>query len=103
MKLSAVEELIITVLVVQRRPLYGLEIIQQINEAADKHSVSFGSLYPALKRLEIKGFLESNWGEETLKERGGARRKYYSVTSDGREAFETVRSIRNSLLSPVPA
>jgi PadR family transcriptional regulator PadR len=120
LKLSAVEEMIITVLVNEEQrknkseegkqqknkaEMYGLEIIRKISEVSEKHLVSFGSLYPALKRLEDKGLLESRWGDETPDDRGGARRRYYKVTDEGQAALDMIRSIRNSLSEhfPVPA
>jgi DNA-binding PadR family transcriptional regulator len=42
-----------------------------------------GALYPALKRLENKGWLTSRWKETD----GGKRRRYYSITEAGRKAL----------------
>ncbi|MBF2088493.1 MAG: PadR family transcriptional regulator [Synechococcales cyanobacterium K32_A2020_035] len=95
-RLSTVEELVMTVLWHQTRELYGLEISDVIEKAAGDNAVSFGSLYPALRRLEEKGFLVSRWGDET-KERGGARRRYYKVTADGIEAVQRIQDIRDQL------
>ncbi|WP_408011584.1 PadR family transcriptional regulator [Pseudalkalibacillus sp. A8] len=43
-----------------------------------------GTLYPALKRLETKGFIQSYWS----KQHEGNRRKYYTLTDDGRKELE---------------
>ena len=45
-----------------RAPLHGYAIAQQIKLAsADVLSIEEGSLYPALQRLELKGWVESEW------------------------------------------
>ena len=93
-----------TVLTTQVRELYGLEISEAIEKVSGDYAVSFGALYPALRRLEEKGFVVSRWGDET-EERGGARRRYYQVTADGIEALNKIQNIRQQLskLILVPA
>lgn len=97
-RLSTIEELLVTVLSNHVQELYGLEISDAINKVAGDNAVSFGSLYPALRRLEEKGFVVSRWGDET-EERGGARRRYYKVTNDGKEALNMLQNIREQLAS----
>ncbi|WP_324616440.1 PadR family transcriptional regulator [Lusitaniella coriacea] len=93
MKLSAIDEDILTVLL--GRELYGLEILDQLN--LDRPiELKFGSLYPALNRLEKKGLVTWKWGDE-VDESGGARRKYYKMTGLGAEALSTVQQYRASL------
>ncbi|MBE9117839.1 helix-turn-helix transcriptional regulator [Lusitaniella coriacea LEGE 07157] len=92
-KLSAIDEDILTVLL--GRELYGLEILDQLN--LDRPiELKFGSLYPALNRLEKKGLVTWKWGDE-VDESGGARRKYYKMTGLGAEALSTVQQYRASL------
>jgi PadR family transcriptional regulator PadR len=92
-KLSAIDEDILTVLL--GRELYGLEILDQLN--LDRPiELKFGSLYPALNRLEKKGLVSWQWGDE-VDESGGARRKYYKVTGLGAKALSTVQQYRISL------
>lgn len=60
---------------------YGFEITQEIKKKSnDTYTMSEGTLYSALKRLEQKGYLESYWGDE---EGLGGRRKYYHITQEG--------------------
>ncbi len=63
-------------------PLHGYGIARNIrstsNEALD---IEFGSLYPALKRLEAKGWISSSW--ETSEH--NRRAKYYKLTAAGRK------------------
>ena len=92
-KLSAIDEDILTVLL--GRELYGLEILDQLN--LDRPiEIRFGSLYPAMNRLEKKGLVSWKWGDE-VDESGGARRKYYKVTGLGAKALSAVQQYRASL------
>ena len=65
-----------------KRDMYGYEMVKELKENNDElYSMSEGTLYPALKRLETKMFLESYWEESDT----GARRKYYRITKDGKK------------------
>ena len=68
---------------------YGLEILDEVQRATDG-ALTFkeGSLYPALHRLVKQGWVESRWEESDT---GGAPRKYYDLTNDGRKALERKR------------
>ncbi|MEM9540004.1 MAG: helix-turn-helix transcriptional regulator, partial [Cyanobacteria bacterium P01_E01_bin.42] len=78
-RISALDEDILTVLL--HRELYGLEMLELLNKERPS-SLGFGSLYPALNRLEKKGLVSWKWGDESDTV-GGARRKYYRVTGLG--------------------
>jgi transcriptional regulator len=61
---------------------YGYEITKKLKEQSnDLYQMSEGTLYPALKRLEKKGCLESYWGESNV----AARRKHYCLTDKGKQ------------------
>jgi DNA-binding PadR family transcriptional regulator len=65
--------------------MYGYEIIQALKESSSElYSMSEGTLYPALKRLETQDFITSYWQEQENKR----RRKYYQITDDGQKAIE---------------
>jgi PadR family transcriptional regulator PadR len=100
--LNSLELMFVTVL--STRELYGLEIIKAIEEVtAGKRRIGFGSLYPTLHQLEKRGLVKSRWGEDTPKERGGARRKYYRITAAGQVALREVDEVRVALASWDPA
>lgn len=62
-------------------PLYGLGIVRWIaNVTQQRLQVEEGALYPALNRMEQKGWLESEWGI-TEKNR---KVKFYQLTRSGR-------------------
>ena len=66
-------------------PMHGWGIAQRIEQLSrDALHVGQGSLYPALQRLEEKGWVESDWRATE----GGRRAKYYELTRAGRRAFD---------------
>lgn len=89
-RLSAIDEDILTVLLGQE--FYGLEILDELNQGRPI-TLSFGSLYPALNRLEKKGLISWRWGDE-VDDSGGARRKYYKVTGLGANTLSGVQQYR---------
>ncbi|MBE7386164.1 MAG: helix-turn-helix transcriptional regulator [Leptolyngbya sp. SIO1E4] len=97
-KISAIDEDILTVLM--SRELYGLEILDQLNLDRPVNELRFGSLYPALNRLEKKGLVAWKWGDE-VDESGGARRKYYKVTGLGAKSLRAVQHYRAALADRV--
>lgn len=63
-------------------PLHGYAIAKQIEQATgDTIQVEEGSLYPALYRMEKKGWIESQWGTSE----GGRKAKIYRLTPVGRK------------------
>jgi len=97
-KLSALEEDILTVLANQS--LYGLQIRQALEKANEgKRNIGEGSLYPTLHRMEKKGYVESQWGEDRPEERCGARRKYYNITGLGKQVLQERQQVRDNLFS----
>lgn len=66
-------------------PLHGYAISRNIREStADVLSVEEGALYPALRRLENRGWLASNWGlTDTNREA-----KFYQLTPEGQAQLE---------------
>jgi len=62
-------------------PLHGVGVVQWIERVTHEQlQVEEGALYPALHRLERKGWLEAEWG---FTERG-RKAKYYQLTPAGR-------------------
>src|SRR5436190_10431172 len=71
--------------VLQRESMHGFGIAQRIQQlSANALSVGEGSLYPALYRLENRGWIESEWGQSE----NNRRAKYYRLTKAGRKQFE---------------
>ena len=70
-------------------PMHGWGIsrrIQQLSEGV--LDVNQGSLYPALYRLENKGWIKSDWGTSE----NNRKAKFYKLTAAGRKQLRTERS-----------
>lgn len=82
---------------------YGYEInknIQQLTQG--EYGFKEATLYTAFKRLESAGLISSYWGEDGP----GARRRYYSITDEGKRRWEensrewkTTRALLDALIS----
>lgn len=69
--------------------LHGWGISKRLRQLSDDAlEVGQGSLYPALYRLEDRGWVSAEW--RTSDE--GRRAKFYSLTAEGREQLEVERS-----------
>ena len=65
----------------QGEPMHGWAISERIQQISqDVLQVHQGSLYPALHRLEHRGWIEAEWGISEL----GRRAKFYRLTASGR-------------------
>lgn len=63
-------------------PMHGLAVLQWIERSTRQRlQVEEGALYPALHRMEDKGWLDAEWGHTD----GGRRAKYYRLTAAGRK------------------
>lgn len=70
-------------------PLHGYGIAKAIGSSSnDVLDIEFGSLYPALKRLELKGWIDSKW--ETSEH--NRRAKYYRLTAEGKKQLREQHS-----------
>jgi transcriptional regulator len=66
-------------------PLHGYAIARRIREASgDALQIEDGSLYPALNRMLVKGWLESEWGISE----NNRKARFYKLTPLGRKQLE---------------
>jgi PadR family transcriptional regulator len=66
-------------------PMHGWAISERIQQiSADELQVNQGSLYPALHRLEHRGWIKARWGVSEL----GRRARFYQLTPAGRKQLE---------------
>jgi transcriptional regulator len=67
-------------------PMHGWGIALRIQQVSkDVLQVGQGSLYPALHRLEYKGWIRSTWGNSD----NNRRAKFYQLTATGRKQLKT--------------
>ena len=98
--LGEFEEVVMLTVAVLYGQAYGVAIQVDIEQRLNR-KVSVGAMRTALKRLEDKGYLESEFGEATAM-RGGKRKRYYKVTLYGKKALEQVMSTRKQLWAAIP-
>jgi PadR family transcriptional regulator PadR len=81
-------------------PIHGYAIAQRIRQISKEVlQVQQGSLYPALHRLEKRGWLSAEWGEAET----GREAKFYALTRTGRKQLEAEASNWERLSEAVAA
>ena len=98
--LGEFQEIVLLTILILDGNAYGVSIQSEIKKRV-KRDISRGALHAALTRLEDKGYIKSAFGEATA-ERGGRRKRLYSVSKEGRHALEEARDIRSALWGAVP-
>jgi transcriptional regulator len=79
-------------------PVHGYGISQRIRQISkDVLQVQQGSLYPALHRLEKRGWLDAEWGESD----NGRQAKFYKLSPQGRKRLASEQSNWNRLSEAV--
>jgi PadR family transcriptional regulator PadR len=82
LKKGSIQLCIMATLVKERK--YGFQMIKELRGSSGGYfDLKEGTLYPALHRLEQRGYLRSEW----VTEEGGTPRKYYVLTEAGRQAL----------------
>ena len=98
--LGEFEEIVMLTVAILQDEAYGFGIIEEMENRL-KRSVSIGALQTVLKRLEKKGYLKSALGEATAV-RGGKRKRFYHLTSAGKEMLQDTKEQRLGLWNAVP-
>lgn len=99
-KLGEFEELVLLTVVALQDQAYGVEIKRELEERLNE-KLSVGSIQSALKRMEEKGFLTSEFGEATQK-RGGKRKRIYAATPQAHRILTEMKEIRARLWESIP-
>jgi PadR family transcriptional regulator PadR len=84
--------------VVALGPVHGYGISQRIRQiSSDVLQVQQGSLYPALHRLEKRGWIAAEWGESE----NGRQARFYRLSAKGRKQLATEEETWNRLSKAV--
>ncbi len=76
----------LVLLILRRQESYGYQIIQELKEkTGGELQVAEGTLYPVLKKMEAKGWIEGDW----KKADSGRERRYYALTDKGGQELDT--------------
>lgn len=79
-------------------PVHGYGISQRIRQISKEVlQIQQGSLYPALHRLEKRGWLKADWGQSA----NGRQAKFYKLSEKGRRQLESEESNWNRLAGAV--
>lgn len=98
--LGEFEELILTMVGVLQEDAYGALIADEI-ETRQQRGVNLSAVHVTLYRLEDKGLIKSALGGAT-NERGGRRKRIYSVTNAGFAILKAMKDSRMELWKLIP-
>lgn len=70
----------------KKGPMHGYSITRHLKSVSEDYlQIEEGSLYPALHRMERKGWIGASWGTSD----SNRRAKFYQLTGDGRKQLKT--------------
>lgn len=97
--LGEFEQVVLLTIVRLGEEAYGGKIRTTIDELIQRE-ITIGALYITLDRLEEKGLVTSKHGDQ-VSLRGGRPRRYFNITSDGKQALNRSREVMQTLWSGV--
>jgi PadR family transcriptional regulator, regulatory protein PadR len=98
--LGEFEELVLLTVAALHPEAYGVSILESLElRMAKKFNIS--AVHVALKRLDDKGLVRSNFGGIT-EERGGRRKKFYVITALGKKILDEQYELRTSIYLAIP-
>jgi len=99
--LGELEELVLLTIAGINEPAYAVNILFSLERQTGR-TIDFSTLHTTLKRMEEKGFVNSEMGGATA-ERGGRRKRLFTVTAYGIRALRENQETRSRLWAMVPA
>lgn len=93
--IGELEELILLLVGVLRDEAYAVGVLQEMKSQTGRE-LNISAIHAVLNRLEEKGLVTSQMGGATA-ERGGRRKRFYSLTAAGRQMIDQVREVREKL------
>lgn len=81
-----------------RGPLHGYAIARRIKDASDNGlAIEDGSLYPALNRMLVKGWVQAEWGVSA----NNRRARFYRLTPEGRKQLHAESKEFNKMVESI--
>ncbi len=99
-RLGEFEEVILLLVGILGEEAYAFKIAEEFEAQTDR-AVSIGAVHSTLNRLSEKGFLTSQMGGASA-ERGGRRKRIYTITAVGRRVLTASRDFKVSLWNQFP-
>lgn len=94
------EEIVLIITAMLDGDAYGVTITNEIEKHTGR-SVGFNTVHTTLQRLEDKGMIRSIMGGATT-ERGGRRKRYFTVTALGNRTLRELKELRERLWKELP-
>lgn len=98
--LGELEELVLLTVGILHPSAYGVAVMDEIASRANRE-LNISAVHAVLTRLEEKGFVKSAMGEPS-QERGGRRKRIFTLTAAGKRALEEVNEMRTQLFNQIP-
>lgn len=98
--LGNLEETILLLVLAMTEDAYGFSVSEAYREHMGK-SISISAVHTVLARLEKKGYIRSELGGATS-ERGGRRKRIFTVTGLGEQVLAQIKASRQKLWSRIP-
>ncbi|WP_420578447.1 PadR family transcriptional regulator [Ekhidna sp.] len=98
--LGELEELVLLTVGSLYNEAYGVAVMDEIRKNAGR-DMNISAVHAVLRRLEEKGLLKSQMGGST-NERGGRRKRLFTLTREGKLALDESISLRKSLYERIP-
>ena len=99
-QLGEFEEIVLLTIAALYDDAYSVAVLEEIERRMER-PMSIGAVHRAMQRLEEKGLVKSRFGEATA-ERGGRRKRLFTVTPAGERSLIEARDLRNSLWNAIP-
>jgi DNA-binding PadR family transcriptional regulator len=100
-RLGDFEEVILLLVGILGKQAYAFKIAEEF-EAQTGRAASIGAVHSTLTRISDKGFVTSKFGEATA-ERGGRRKRIYTITAYGQKVLQESRDFKLSLWQQYPS
>ena len=98
--LGEFEEVVLLVVAACQEDAYGVIIWEQLQQQTGR-SITISAVHATLYRLEEKSYLSSQMGGATA-ERGGRRKRFFSLTALGSRALLDIQAMRHQLWQAIP-
>ena len=99
-QIGELEELVLLAVGGMPDEAYAVTILNMLKEEAGRN-VDVTAVHAVLRRLEDKSLVKSSMGGAT-NERGGRRKKFFTLTNAGRETLEYSMEVRTAMFQKLP-
>lgn len=98
--LGELEEIVLLTVGILFPHAYGVAVMDEIKKQAGR-DLNISAVHAVLTRLEDKGLLKSQMSEPT-DERGGRRKRIFSLTAAGKKALAEAKELRTQMYNQIP-